>query len=198
MAGNFPGRISVQGRHDILTRLHAVDVGFIDVNFDFQRRHIDDRTDSGAREPATSGNRGNHFSRLGILGYDNPRKGRPDDGVFELLPVYVKLTRRHVNIRPFTLQLRIQGARERSVAVEFNFACQVFLHQPSGPIEIQPRFLQQNISFLQAALRRNQLCFRELEAGPDVGVVKAGQHLVLFDQHAFLNQNFGDLAGKFG
>ncbi len=49
---DFPIRVRVQSRLDFLSRANSINVALVDVDFDFERFHIDDGTNSGTREPA--------------------------------------------------------------------------------------------------------------------------------------------------
>src|SRR6202040_4281603 len=56
-----------QPRFHRLPRLHAIDVGLVDVDLDLERIHVDDRADPGAREAAARGERRDDFADLGGL-----------------------------------------------------------------------------------------------------------------------------------
>ena len=85
LQGIFQSGIRVQRRLDRLARLDAVDVAFVDVNFDLQRIHVHDGADARAREAAAGGDRRNHLARLRVLGGDDAGERRADDRVVHLL-----------------------------------------------------------------------------------------------------------------
>ena len=62
----------------------AVDVGLVDINFDFQRVHVDDRAHTGARKSTTRGDRRDDLARLRRLRGHDTGKWRSHSGVVEL------------------------------------------------------------------------------------------------------------------
>src|ERR1700674_1299136 len=82
--GNLPVGISVQHRFHRLPRLHAIDVGLVDVDLDLERIHVDDRADTGAREAAARGERRDDFPDLGGLGDHHARERCAHRAIAEL------------------------------------------------------------------------------------------------------------------
>ena len=64
---DLPVRIRIEHRLDLLAGVHAVDVALVDVDFDLERRHVDDRADAGAGEAAAGRHRRDHLARLRVL-----------------------------------------------------------------------------------------------------------------------------------
>ena len=81
---NLPVGIRVEHRRDGLPGLHAVDVALVDVHFDLERPHVDDRADAGAREAAAGRDRRDHLARLRVLRDRDAAERRADDRVVEI------------------------------------------------------------------------------------------------------------------
>ena len=68
----------------VLPGVHAADVALVDVDFDLERLHVDDRADAGAREAAAGRHRRDHLARLRILRDGDAAERRANDGVVEV------------------------------------------------------------------------------------------------------------------
>ena len=82
-AGIFQSGIGVEHRLDRHLRLHAADVGLVDVDLDLERIHVDDGADAGAGEAAAGATSARHLARLRGLGDDHAGERRAHDGVVD-------------------------------------------------------------------------------------------------------------------
>ena len=82
-AGIFQSGIGVERGLDRHLRLHAADEGFADVDFHFQRIHVDDGADAGAGEAAAGRQRRDDLARLRGLGDHHAGERRAHDGVVD-------------------------------------------------------------------------------------------------------------------
>src|SRR5229473_5063266 len=82
-AGNLPVGIGIEDGSDGLTVLHARDVGFVDVDFDFVGVHVHNGGDAGTRETTARGNGRDHFADLGVFGDDNTGVGSADSAIVD-------------------------------------------------------------------------------------------------------------------
>ena len=109
LAGDFPIRIGVERGFDRLAGFDAVDETLADIDLDFQRSHVHQRANAGAREATARGHRGDHFAGLRILGGDDPGEGRADDGVVELLFPLIHLALGDDDVGPLAFEFRVLG-----------------------------------------------------------------------------------------
>ena len=106
---NLPVGIGVEHRRDRLAGRHAVDVALVDVDFDLERAHVDDRADAGAREAAAGRHRRDHLARLRVLRDRHAAERRADDRVVE-----VGLLQRDLALGDVDLLAQRGDARDRA------------------------------------------------------------------------------------
>ena len=108
MSWNIPIRIGVEQRLRWLLRRHAIDVSFIDVNFDFKRIHVDDGTDTSAGKATTGRDGRDDFTGLCRFGDDHACKGCPHGTVVELYLRTAQAGLRQLDLLALHLKLRSQ------------------------------------------------------------------------------------------
>ena len=193
-AGNPPVRIGVEHGLDRLIRLHAVDVALVDVHFDLERRHVDDRADARAGEAAAGRNRRDHLARLRVLRDGDAVEGRAHDHVGE-----VDLERSDLRLRDLDL-LRASAMRALSDStcalrrIDFRPPDDLFLDQLVETVLASARPPEPHFVLRRGAARRAQLRLGDRQRRADLRVVQPGEDLALLDRLAFLDVHLEDLA----
>jgi hypothetical protein len=99
---------SVQHRIHRLARLHPVDVSLVDVDFDLERIHVDDRTNTRTREAAARRKRRDDFAYLRRFGDYHAGEWRAHDSVVEIAPCQVHVPLGDLDIAALGGKLRTQ------------------------------------------------------------------------------------------
>ena len=175
LGGNVEIGIGVQRRRGGLLGIHAIDVRLVDIHLHFQRIHIDDGANAGAREAAASGNRRDHFARLRRLGDDDARERSADFHVFQLLPLHRQAAFRHHDVALGTAQPRLQPFQGQLVAIQFRLADQLPTGQIAGTLQVQFRLANVDANLLQGGPRGFKLRLRQTQASFGNAVVEHGQ-----------------------
>ena len=140
--GNHPGRnlpigIGIQIGGYWLLGPNPLDVGLVYIDLYLQRFHVDDGTDSRAREAAAGGYGRNHFARLRVLRYHDPGEWGPNDGVVQLVLRHLDAASRDRHVLATggeTCPQRLGICRR---CVKIGLAGQLSLQQLSGARQIE-------------------------------------------------------------
>ena len=161
----------------------------------FERIHVDDRADAGARVAAAGGERRNDLARLRGLGDHHPGKRRAHDGVVDVLFGDAKLALRHLRVLLRSGELCAQGVALRDRLVVLRRRHELFLHQLIhaygiclGFVELRPHAadLASGRCYLRGGEGALRIGIDGIEPGHDV----AGRNLL-----AFLDHHLQHLAG---
>ena len=110
----------------------ALNVCFVDIDFYFQRIHVDDRADAGARETAACRNWRNYFARLSVLGYHNARERRTDHRVVQLVLRHLDASLGNNYVFPSGRQACAKRLGICRCRIEFGLAAELSFEQFGG------------------------------------------------------------------
>ena len=196
--GKRPVRVSVKSRSNFLFRFDARDIGFVDVDFDLVRMHIDDRGNAGTSETASGRDGRDHLADLSILGDHDTRKRCADGAIVHGLLGFADACFGAEYLLFCKRDLGTQAVGRGADVV------QSFLSLHAGGLELlralQVDFRVAELDFVvgNGGLAGIAVGLDGLEDAPGVCVIERGEQLALGDARAFIEKNAGDAAGDFG
>ncbi len=177
---------------------YAVDEIFIDIDLDFQRIHVHDRTDAGPSETAAGGDRRNHFTRLRGLDRDDAGKRRTHDGIVQIALGDAEGARDDIDVAALGGELRPQRIHGGLRIVHGRLTDEMSLEQALltvvvalGIGEIDLRLGESGLGVLELGAGLIQRC-------ADIGIVELGDDLARVDVVAFLDIKLHHLGGDLG
>ena len=192
---NPPIGIGVEHRLDRLIRLDPVDVALADVDFDFERRHVDDGADAGAGEAAAGRHRRDHLARLRVFRDGHAVERRADHRVAR--STSSAATWRLVRPRPAACASAMRAFSDSTVDCAVSTSARPTTFSFTSCVRrLNCRSASRSrASSSAAALRAAFNCaWATASAARNCEVVQPGQHLTLLDGLAFFDEYLEHLA----
>ena len=170
----------------------------MNIDFDFQRLHVDHRADAGAGETAPRRQRRDDFARLRGLGHHHTRERRAHDGVVDAVVGNVQVVAGDIGIPLRGGDLRTQRVALGDGLVVLRTRDQLLLNEVGQTGRFGLGLMQLRLHAGDLAARGRQLRGGERPRGIRVHRIERGHHLSGLHMLAFLDQHFAYLAGDLG
>jgi hypothetical protein len=179
------------------TGLHAADEGFVDVDLDLDRIHVDEGADAGAGEAADRERR-DHFARLrAALDHDAVER-RADAVLLERVGAAFGVELRGLELHLRLLELSAQHAGARLGLGQVRLARRVARDERLGAredalgvVQVRGNRADRGLGGVGARARQREVAFGE-------HAVEPREHVALLDHHAFFDEHLDHLAGDLG
>ena len=197
-ARDAPVRIGIEHGFDAGAGMQTTDRGFVDVNLDLDRAHVDDGADAGAGEAAAGRQRRDHLAGLRAALDHDAGEGGADLVLGEHLAGALRLEPRRCQLGLRLAELGPQHAGSRLRFGQIGLGRIILTRQRLGSIEDSLGIGQiggnrghGRVGGFGARLRQRVVLVRE-------HIVEPGENLAGLYHHALVDQEFDDLARDLG